>query len=222
MHLADFRVGSLGETSIVGSGLPIATGAALGSHLLGSDRVSLCFFGDGASNEGTFHESLNVAAVWNLPVVFLCENNLYAVTTPASKYTAVANIADRAAAYSMPGAIVDGQDVLAVYETVSGAVQRARKCHGPSLIEAKTYRFVEHAVNMGRVFNYRDAEEIELWKSRDPILLWRQRLTQEFGIAENCLSAIDEAARKEVNDAVEFARASPSPPLSEAYTDVFV
>jgi TPP-dependent pyruvate/acetoin dehydrogenase alpha subunit len=148
MHLADFKIGSLGETSIVGSGIPVAVGAALGSKMMGTDRVCLCFFGDGAANEGAFHEGLNLAAVWKLPAIFLCENNLYAATTPAALTLAVKDVATRAQAYDMPGIIVDGQDAVGVFMAVSEAVKRARAGLGPSLIEAKTYRYLEHAAGL--------------------------------------------------------------------------
>src|SRR5216684_2127455 len=148
MHLADFKVGSLGETSIVGSGIPVAVGAALGSKMMGTDRVCLCFFGDGAANEGAFHEGLNLAAVWKLPAIFLCENNLYAATTPAALTLAVKDVATRAQAYNMPGVIVDGQDAVAVFGVVSEAVRRALTGQGPLLIEAETYRYLEHGVGL--------------------------------------------------------------------------
>lgn len=221
MHLADFSVGSLGETSIVGSGIPVAAGAALGAKLQKSGRVSLCFFGDGASNEGAFHEGLNFAAIWKLPVVFLCENNRFAVTTPVGQTALVANIADRAAAYGMPGVVVDGQDVIAVYEAVTEAVQFARSGGGPTLVEAKTYRFCEHAANMGRVFSYRTDAEIDDWRLRDPIELFRGRAIKEFELSLEELALIEQAVNSEVSDAVAFARASTYPEPSEAFADVF-
>ena len=221
MHLADFSVGSLGETSIVGSGIPVAAGAALGAKMLKSGKVSLCFFGDGAANEGTFHEGLNFAAIWRLPVVFLCENNGFAVTTPAAQTALVANIADRAAAYGMPGVVVDGQDVIAVYEAVTEAVQFARSGGGPTLVEAKTYRFCEHAANMGRIFSYRTDAEIDDWRSRDPIELFRRRAIEDFELSPEELAAIEQSVNSEVSDAVAFARASGYPAPSEAFSDVF-
>jgi len=221
MHLSDFSVGSLGETSIVGSGIPVAAGAALGAKMQGLDRVSLCFFGDGASNEGTFHEGINLAAIWHAPAIFLCENNGYGVSTPLSQTTLVANIADRAVSYGIPGVVVDGQDVLAVHSVVAAAVRRARAGEGPTLIEAKTYRYLEHAVNMGREFNYRTEEEINRWRERDPIALFHARLTTESGFAESELLAIDRQAEEELSDAIAFAKASPYPEPSEAFTDVY-
>ena len=222
MHLADFSVGSLGETSIVGSGFPVATGAALGVNMQGSDRVSLCFFGDGASSEGTFHESLNLAAIWKLPVIFLCENNGYAVTTPARETVAVADIASRAAGYGMPGVVVDGQDVIRTYEAVQGAVRRARNGEGPSLIEAKTYRFKEHAAGLGRTFNYRTSSELEMWMSqRDPIPLFRRQLVETRGFTTGEVERIDREVETEIEASIAFARQSPLPDPREAFTHVF-
>ncbi|HUN25161.1 MAG TPA: thiamine pyrophosphate-dependent dehydrogenase E1 component subunit alpha [Steroidobacteraceae bacterium] len=220
MHLADFSIGSLGETSIVGSGLPVAVGAALGSAMQKNDRVTLCFFGDGASNEGTFHESLNLAAIWRLPVIFLCENNGYGATTPAASVMAVKDVAERAKAYAIPGSIVDGQDVLGVYHHVREFVERARRGDGPALIEAKTYRYADHAVNMGVAFGTDRGEELERWKRRDPIALFRARLI-EAGIAEESVRAIEEEVRISVEDALLFARASEYPAYEETFDDVF-
>lgn len=176
MHLADFSVGSVGESSIVGSGIPVAAGAGLGAKMSGSDRVCLCFFGDGASNEGAFHEGLNLTAIWDLPTIFLCENNQYAVTTAAADVVAVEDIADRGRAYDIPGVVVDGQDPVAVYEAVSQAVERARAGDGPSLIEAKTYRYKEHAEGLHIGAEYRSEEEVEEWAKRDPIPTFREQL----------------------------------------------
>jgi acetoin:2,6-dichlorophenolindophenol oxidoreductase subunit alpha len=220
MHLADFSVGSLGETSIVGSGLPVAAGAALGAKMLKNGRVSLCFFGDGASNEGTFHESLNIAAIWKLPVVFMCENNGYAITTAATYSVAVKDIARRAAGYNMPGEVVDGQDVLAVYDTVSAAVVRARKGEGPTLVEAKTYRYMDHAKGLPPV-NYRTAEEIAFWKKRDPIALLRERLLRDGAASETDIERLEQQVRREVEAAVAFARESPEPRPEDAFDHVY-
>lgn len=219
MHLADFSVGSLGETSIVGSGLPVAVGAALGAKLQKSGRVALCFFGDGAANEGTFHESLNLAAIWRLPVIFQCENNGYGATTPATSVTSVADIAERAQAYSLPGVVVDGQDVLAVYERVSHAVERARLGEGPTLIEAKTYRYADHAVNMGPSFGIDRGEELARWRERDPLALFRAKM-MAAGLADT-VTQIEDQTRAEVADAIEFARSSPYPDFEEAFDDTF-
>jgi pyruvate dehydrogenase E1 component alpha subunit len=219
MHLSDFSVGSLGETSIVGSGLPVAVGAALGSRLQGAQSVTLCFFGDGAANEGAFHESLNLASIWRLPVIFLCENNGYAVSTPIESVTAVANIADRAQAYSMPGVVVDGQDVEAVYAAVSQAVARARSGGGPTLVEAKTFRFDGHALHVRPVEAHLSA--LAAWKARDPVKLYRTRLL-EMEVTERELAGIESAVVDEVKAAVKFAFASPSPTLDDTYEDVFI
>lgn len=222
MHLADFSVGSLGETSIVGSGIPVAAGAALGAKMQGLDRVALCFFGDGAAQEGTFHEGINMAAVWKLPVIFLCENNGYGATTPLHKVTLVKNIADRAPGFAIPGVVVDGQDIFAVYEAVSSAVARARSGEGPSLVEAKTYRYIEHAANLRRELNYRTSAEIEDWRTkRDPISLFRERLLSEFGFTAGEIDAIEAQAQADVADAIAFAKASAFPNPANAYTDVF-
>jgi TPP-dependent pyruvate/acetoin dehydrogenase alpha subunit len=220
MHLSDFGVGSLGETSIVGSGLPVATGAALGSKMQGSDRVALCFFGDGASSQGTFHESLNLAALWTLPVVYVCENNGYGEMTAASDAVSVKDIAVRAAGYGIPGVTVDGQDVLAVYDSVSEAVSRARAGEGPSLVETKTYRFENHAIGLP-IENYRSAEEVEDWKAnRDPVKLFRTALTVR-GFDPDELKGIDGEVAKEIAAAVEFGRSSPTPPPEAAFTHLY-
>lgn len=221
MHIADFSVGSLGETSIVGSGIPVATGAALGAKMQGLDRVSLCFFGDGAAQEGAFHEGVNFAAIWDLPAIFLCENNGYAVTTPISKSAKVPNIADRASAYGIPGVVVDGQDVLAVYDAMTTAVQRARAGEGATLIEAKTYRYYDHAANLGRAMNYRPDAEIEQWHKRDPLKLFADQLTGEFKFKQSEIDAIEETVIADVEDAITFAKDSPFPDAASAWTDVF-
>lgn len=220
MHLSDFSIGSLGETSIVGSGLPVATGAALGSKMQGSDRVTLCFFGDGAASEGTFHESLNIASLWTLPVVYVCENNGYGEMTATRDAVSVENISVRAAGYNMPGVTVDGQDVEAVYAAVDEAVRRARSGGGPSLVETKTYRFENHAIGLP-IENYRPAEEVEDWKvNRDPLELFRGALT-ERGWDPIALKEIDEEVAQDITSGVEFARGSSAPPAEAAYTNLF-
>jgi acetoin:2,6-dichlorophenolindophenol oxidoreductase subunit alpha len=220
MHLADFSVGSLGETSIVGSGMPVAAGAALGAKLQGSDRVVLCFFGDGASNEGAFHESLNMASIWDLPVVYLCENNGYGLSTPLREVTSVEDVATRAVAYGMPGAVVDGQDAVAVYEAVSVAVERARRGEGPSLIEAKTYRYDDHAVGL-RIENSRASDEVERWKARDPLAIHRERLSASGVLTDADADAIVAETATEVAEAILFARESDFPKPEEAFEHVF-
>ncbi len=221
MHLADFSVGSVGETSIVGSGLPVAAGAALGAQVLGLDRVALCFFGDGASNEGTFHEAINLAAIWDLPVIFLCENNGYAVSTSATYSCSVKDIADRAKAFDIPGVAVDGQDPIAVYEAVSEAVKRARSGQGPSLIEAKTYRYDDHAWRMVSPIAYRTDDEMAAWKRRDPVPVFRAELIRQGVLSDAQADEMEAQVRREVEEAVEYARRSPYPTPDEAYKGLY-
>ena len=223
MHLADFSVGILGESGILGSSIPTAVGAALGSQLQGNDRVAVPFFGDGASNEGAFHESLNLAAIWKLPVVFLCENNQYAVTSSFKKMVASENISDRAAAYNIPGVLVDGQDVIAMYEAVSEAVARARAGEGPALIEGRTYRYFDHSLGLNRIVRdpYREDEEVEHWKQRDPIIIHAKLLLSQ-GIATQVeLDALESEIAAEIDEATEFARESPYPEPSALFEDMF-
>lgn len=222
MHLADFSIGSLGESAIVGGTMPVAVGAALSAKMRGTDGVCLCFFGDGASNQGTFHESLNLAAVWGVPVVFLCENNGYAVTTPASFSVAGGSIANRAAGYGIPGVAVDGQDPLAVYRAVSKACERGRAGGGPSLIEAQTYRYHEHAEYGGLEFvPYRSAEEVAEWQARDPVTTFRGKLIADGVLSESEADELEQSVAAEIEEAVRFAKDSPTPDPSTAYTDVF-
>ena len=223
MHLADFSVGILGESGILGSSIPTAVGAALGSKLQGNDRVAVAFFGDGASNEGAFHESLNLAAVWKLPVIFLCENNQYAVTSSFKVMVATENISDRAAAYDIPGVLVDGQDAIAMYEAMSEAVARARAGQGPSLIEGRTYRYHDHSLGLGRIVRvtYREDEEVEQWKQRDPIDIHTQRLISQNIATQAEIDQLDGEVKKQIEDALEFARQSPYPDPSELFDDMF-
>jgi pyruvate dehydrogenase E1 component alpha subunit len=223
MHLADFSVGILGETGILGSALPVAVGAALATKLRGEDKAVIAFFGDGASNEGACHETMNLAAVWKLPLVFVCENNQYAVTTHFSTTVATENIADRAAAYNMPGVLVDGQDVIAVYEAVREAVARARAGQGPSLVEARTYRYHDHSEGLNRVVRdpYRTEAEIEEWRKRDPITIHEERLISQ-GVASTAeVSALEAECHAAMQEALEFAQQSPYPEPDEVFDDVF-
>ncbi|MCP5045381.1 MAG: dehydrogenase [bacterium] len=217
MHLADFGIGSLGEAGIVGAGIPVATGAGLSARVRGTDDVCLCFFGDGASNQGTFHESLNMASVWKLPVVYLCENNLYAATTPLEAATSVQDIALRAQGYGMPSEIVDGQDVRAVYAALGRAIERARVGGGPTLVEAKTYRYCEHAHGEGIPGGYREQSEIESWQARDPIALHREQLLSDGDVELGQLEALEKEVRVEVDRALSFALASPIPEPGEHF-----
>ncbi|MEE8442488.1 MAG: thiamine pyrophosphate-dependent dehydrogenase E1 component subunit alpha [Dehalococcoidia bacterium] len=223
MHLADFSIGILGESGIVGSALPVAVGAALASKLRGKSHVVVAFFGDGASNQGAVHEAMNLAAVWKLPVVFLCENNQYAVTTHYSTTVAVENIADRAAAYNMPGVVVDGQDAVAMYEAVKVAVERARAGQGPSLIEGKTYRYHDHSLGMERIVRtpYRSEEEVEHWKGRDPVVIHKQFLLSREIATEEEIGRMDAEVHAQIEEAVEFARQSPYPSPEELFEDMY-
>ena len=222
MHLADFSIGILGESGIVASALPVAVGAALASKLRGSDQVVVAFFGDGASNQGAFHEAINLAAVWKLPVVFLCENNQYAVTTHYSTTVAVENVADRAVAYNIPGVVVDGQDAVAMYEAVKEAVARARAGQGPSLVEGKTYRYYDHSLGLSRIVRapYRSDEEVEHWKERDPILIHKQALLSREIATEEEFARMEAEVQAQIEEAVEFARQSPYPSAEELFEDM--
>jgi acetoin:2,6-dichlorophenolindophenol oxidoreductase subunit alpha len=217
MHLADNSVGIIGESAIVGGGIPLATGWALAAKAQGTDRVSLCFFGDGAVNNGTFHESLNMGSLWKLPVVYLCENNGYAVTTSVARSHAEPSIAKRAGAYAMPGVVVDGQDVCAVYAAASAAVASARRGEGPTLIEAQTYRFDEHCVGLLVRPPYRSPEEIEEYTTRrDPLALFRVALLED-GFGEAQLVQIEGEVQQQLKNAVQFAEESPPPDRSTLY-----
>jgi acetoin:2,6-dichlorophenolindophenol oxidoreductase subunit alpha len=221
MHLAAFSRGSLGESGIVGSLMPVAVGAGLSARLRGTDQVCLCFFGDGAANCGPFHESINLAAIWKLPVIFLCENNGYAMFTPQGQTTSVADIAQRAGAYNIPGLVVDGQDVLAVYGAVADAVGRARAGQGPSLVEAKTYRYGEHSENpKAKIPPYRSPAEIAHWRSRDPIELFRVRLQSTGDLLQDEFAILREVVRTEVEAAMAFAKQSTAPAAHELFEDL--
>ena len=223
MHLADFSIGILGESGIVASSVPVAVGAAMGGKMQGTDRVSVCFFGDGASNQGSVHESMNLAAVWKLPVIFLCENNQYAQTTAFQTTMAVENVSDRAVAYDIPGVLVDGQDVVAMQEAVFEAVERGRAGKGPSLIEGRTYRYQDHSEGMSRIIKspYRSDEEVEQWKQRDPIKLHKERLLTQSVATEQEISEIEIEEKSRTDDAVQFARQSPYPDPSDLFDDMF-
>ena len=219
MHIADFSVGMLGATAVVGAGLPIAAGAGLSIKLKKTDQVIACFFGDGASNQGTFHEAINMASIWNLPVLFVCENNLYAMGTHQTRVMAIENIADRAAAYGIPGVAVDGNDVLAVYEAAHEAVDRARKGEGPTLIECKTYRHKGHS--RFDPATYRPKEEVEEWMKRDPIAQFKVKIFEMKTLTEEETNKIEQEVATAVEDAVKFATESPQPAPEEALENVF-
>ena len=213
MHLGDPDAGMLPAIAIVGGGNTVVTGLGLAFKLRRSGQVAVCFFGDGAANEGAFHEGLNFAAVQRLPVVFVCENNLYGASTPYTQVSLLEDVAARAPAYGVPGRIVDGMDALAVYAAAEDAVAAARAGDGPTLLECKTYRYVGHSRSDAR--GYRAREEEAAWKERDPIARLRAEL------AEDDAAAIAAAIGEEIEDAVEFARSSPEPDTEELLGDVY-
>ena len=219
MHIADFNVGNLGANAIVGGGIPIAVGAALSAKLQKQDRVAVSFFGDGASNEGTFHESLNLASVMKLPIIFVCENNGYGISVPVSQSTSVKDISVRAKAYDMPGETVDGNDPEAIDAAFGRALARAKAGEGPSLIECKTYRWMGHWT--GDPQTYRTREEVESWKKRDPIKHWREHLIAEGMYTAEELDAMDKQADDETQAATDFALNSPEPDPAHVLDDVF-
>lgn len=219
MHIADVDIGILGANGIVGGGIPIAGGAAMSAQMRGTDQVAICFLGDGASNRGTFHEGVNLAACWNLPIVYVIENNLYAEKTRISDTCKLPNVADRASAYGIPDVTVDGNDVIAVYEAVGEAVARARKGEGPTLIECKTYRW--HGHFEGDSQTYKPKEEIEEWLKKDPIPAFRKRLIEMAVLTEEDADKIDQEINEQIEKAVKFAEESPFPAPEEALEDVF-
>lgn len=219
MHIADVAGGNLGANGVVGGGLATAMGVGLGLKLQGRDQVCLCFFGDGAANLGPFHESLNMAAIWTLPVVFVCENNQYAMSFSVKRAFAIERISDRAAAYGMPGVTTDGNDLLGVYEAVSQAVERARAGQGPSLVENVTYRWRGHSKSDAN--RYRTREEIEEWKTRCPIKRFRALLIEEGTLTEEQAGQVEADARAAIDAAVAFAEASPEPDVSTIEEGVY-
>jgi len=199
--------------------VPIATGSGLAMKMQGSDRVTVCFFGDGASNTGAFYEGVNLAAVWQLPVVFVCENNQYAESTPRAVHQKVKNVSDRAAAFNIPGVSMDGMDVFDVYQKTGEAIDLTRKGQGPILLEARTYRFLGHFV--GDPQPYRTKEEVEQWKKRDPIQMFRARVIAEGKLTAAEMDAIDAKIKTDMAAAVEFGRTSPEPEVEMAMQDIF-
>ena len=218
MHTGDIEVGAVPANAIVGGNIPIAVGMAMSCKMRNTDNVVISFFGDGATNEGSFHEGLNGAAIWDLPVVFVCENNQYGASTSIKASVKIDNLSDRAAAYGMPGVTVDGNDVLAVQKAAEAAIKRAREGKGPTFLELKTYRIAGHS--RSDACAYRDDDEEKEWFSRDPINLFRNVLL-ESGIKESELDAIDTELDEEIEEAVEFARNSPDPLPEDALTDVY-
>lgn len=220
MHIADMSVGILGANGIVGGGFGIATGAALSAKLRGSDQVAVCFFGDGASNQGIMLETINMAAAWDLPAIYICENNQYGEHTPYQAVTGVKDIADRAKGLGLEGLIVDGSDVLTMYDTMSTAVSKAREGGGPTLIEAKTYRF--HGHHVGDAMTYRTREEAEWWRdNKDPIKLLGQYMTANKVAQQKELDAIYKQVEGDVLAAIEFGKDAPFPPPEQAYEDLY-
>ena len=219
MHLMDLSVGAMLANAIVGANIPIATGAALGFKLSGSNRVAVSFFGDGATNTGAFHEGVNLASVKNAPVIFVCENNLYAASTHVSLTIRIPDIAKRAEAYGIPGLVVDGMDVLAVYQSTKDAVIRARQGDGPTFLECKTYRYSGHS--RGDPGGYRSKEEVQSWRERDPIVKCRNLLINDYGQNGHELESIEQECQSKVEKAVEFARSSPDPSSEDCFRHIF-
>ena len=219
MHIADVEGGNLGANGVVGGGIPIAVGVGLSLKMQKRDQIILCFFGDGAANLGPFHEALNMAAIWKLPVVYVCENNQYAMSFSVKRAFAIEHISDRAAAYGMPGVTVDGNDLLAVYEAVSQAAKRAREGEGPTLVENVTYRWRGHSKSDAN--RYRTREEIEAWKKKCPIKRFRAHLIEEGVLTEEEADRIEQEAYAAIDAAVAFAEASPEPDLSTIEEGVY-
>ena len=219
LHMTDFGLGILGANGIVAGGIPIAVGAALAFQQKREARVALAFFGDGATNEGAFHEALNLAGLWKLPAIFFCENNLYGEGTPQDKQAAVTDLAIRAAGYAMPGVTVNGNDVLAVYEATRTAAERARRGDGPTLIVAKTYRQRGHYE--GDPMVYRSRAEMDDWKRLDPVPAFRARLISEFGVSEAGIEEVERRVQAALDEAVAFAAASPKPEPETALAGVY-
>jgi len=220
LHLADLSKGNLGANGIVGGGIGIATGAGLSIKLQKQKKVVLCFFGDGATNNGIFFECLNMASLWKLPVVYICENNKYAMSVSVERSHAVKDITKKALAFDIPAENVDGQDVLAVREVVGKWVNYAREGNGPSFVVANTYRYYGHSRSDPRV--YRTREEEKFWRERDPIIIFSNRMKEQNILTEEEINAIEEEVKKEIEEAVEFAINSPYPEPEELYTDLYV
>ncbi|WP_132996404.1 thiamine pyrophosphate-dependent dehydrogenase E1 component subunit alpha [Sporanaerobacter acetigenes] len=219
MHIADVEAGNLGANGVVGGGHGIAVGAALTQQMKKTGKIVLCFFGDGASNEGSFHEALNLASVWKLPVIFYCENNLYGMSVPIEKSMNIKDIAKRADSYGIPGYIVDGNDAVAVYNTVKEASEYVRSGKGPVLIESKTYRWLGHSKSDAQI--YRSKEEVEEWKKKCPIKRFRKYMLENNIATEKELETIEKNAKQAIEDAVEFANNSPNPPIETVTEDVY-
>ena len=221
MHISNMELGMLGANGIVGAGPPIAVGAAFSIKYRKADNVAVTFFGDGASNEGSFHEAANMAALYKLPLLLVCENNGYGEYTPQADHQAVIDVADRAAGYGMPGVVVDGMDAIAVYEAGEAAIARARAGEGPTLLECKTYRFFDHVGIRGMGLSYRSDEELEEWQKRDPIHMFEARLIEQEVLSKDAVSKIHEEVRDAVLAGIDFAEKSPEPDPSTLLDDVY-
>ncbi len=221
MHISNMELGMLGANGIVGGGPPIAMGAAFSNKFRKTNNVACCFFGDGASNEGSFHEAANMAALYKLPAVFVCENNGYGEYTPQANHQAIVDVADRAPGYGMPGVIVDGMDVVAVYEAAGEAIARARAGDGPTLLECKTYRYYDHVGVRGMGLSYRTDEEVEEWKKKDPIDLFEARLADQGYLSAEDAQAVHDEVLAEIDEAIKFAEESPYPDPDAILEDVY-
>jgi pyruvate dehydrogenase E1 component alpha subunit len=221
MHISNMELGMLGANGIVGGGPPIAVGAGFSTRFRKTDRIAVTFFGDGASNEGSFHEAANMAGLYKLPVIFVCENNGYGEFTAQANHQAIVDVADRAPGYGMPGVIVDGMDVMAVYEAAGVAIERARRGEGPTLLECKTYRFYDHVGVRGMGLAYRSDDEVTEWQARDPITLFEQELARQKVLTAAAAEAVHGEIRKEVDEAIAFAESSPMPDPDTLLEDVY-
>ena len=221
MHISDLSIGMLGANGIVGGGPPIAMGAAFANKYQKNGNVTACFFGDGASNEGTFHEAANMAGLYKLPLVFVCENNGYGEFTSQKRHQAIVDVSDRAPGYGFPGVIVDGMDVLAVYEAAGEAIERARRGEGPTMVECKTYRFYDHVGVKGMRIPYREDSEVERWKQRDAIVGLERALAEMNLLSEADAAAVHEQVLAEIAEAIAFAEASPLPTIENLLEDVY-
>src|SRR6266478_6043721 len=220
MHIADFGIGMLGANGIVAGGIAIVTGAGLAAQMEGKGGVAVSFFGDGASNAGPFHECLNIAATWKLPMLYVCENNMYAAQTAAAATHALGDVAARAAGYGIPGVVVDGNDIVAVHQAANRAVERARAGEGPTLIECKTYRWRAHTERAGQP-DPRDPAEIERWKGQDPIVQLERRMREQGILDDGGMTAVEREVTSVLEAAVAFAEASPFPLPEQATEDAF-
>jgi pyruvate dehydrogenase E1 component alpha subunit len=221
MHLFDASLGFLGGHAIVGGHIPLTTGMAFAAKYRETDQVAVCYFGEAAVNNGAFHEALNMAALWKLPAIYICENNRYGMGTALERASAIYDISERACSYDMANEVVDGQDVLVMYAAMERAVERARKDKHPTLLEVRTYRFMGHSMSDPIHGHYRTREEVEDQRKRDPITVWSQRLIEDGLTDQAAVKAIDASVMEEVNDAYKFADESPDPAPEELYTDVY-